>query len=184
MTRLKIISIDAGEKLGTYGFIKNAKLFVVCAVKRDFYENSPEVCGFLFEEFVLAATSLGINTCWLGGTFTRSRFAEQIDLKDDELIPYISPIGIAADKKRWFDRTLRSLAKADSRLDASLLFFQGDLQHPLDLASIGDYAQALQMVRIAPSASNKQPWRVVKVGNLYHFYLLRNQGYAKPSGVP
>ena len=33
------------------------------------------------------------------------------------------------------------------------------------------------MVRKGPSASNKQPWRVVKEGNLWHFYLQRTPGY-------
>jgi hypothetical protein len=33
------------------------------------------------------------------------------------------------------------------------------------------------MVRWAPSASNKQPWRIVKDGNLWHFYLQRTRSY-------
>jgi hypothetical protein len=34
-------------------------------------------------------------------------------------------------------------------------------------------------VRIAPSASNKQPWRVVKDGQYWHFYLQRTPGYRR-----
>ena len=33
------------------------------------------------------------------------------------------------------------------------------------------------MVRLAPSASNKQPWRIVKDGDLFHFFLQRTPGY-------
>jgi hypothetical protein len=33
------------------------------------------------------------------------------------------------------------------------------------------------MVRLAPSASNKQPWRCLKVGPRIHFFLLRSPGY-------
>jgi hypothetical protein len=33
------------------------------------------------------------------------------------------------------------------------------------------------MVRIGPSASNKQPWRIIKDGNRIHFYLQRTPGY-------
>jgi len=36
---------------------------------------------------------------------------------------------------------------------------------------------ALEMVRIAPSASNRQPWRVIKVRDRWHFYLQRTPGY-------
>jgi hypothetical protein len=34
------------------------------------------------------------------------------------------------------------------------------------------------MVRLAPSASNKQPWRIVREDNAWHFYLSRTGGYA------
>jgi hypothetical protein len=36
-------------------------------------------------------------------------------------------------------------------------------------------------VRWAPSASNKQPWRIVRNENAFHFYLSRTKGYGKGS---
>ena len=33
------------------------------------------------------------------------------------------------------------------------------------------------MVRLAPSAVNRQPWRVVREGTDYHFYLKHDKGY-------
>jgi hypothetical protein len=33
------------------------------------------------------------------------------------------------------------------------------------------------MVRLGPSASNRQPWRVVKEGMTWHFYIHRTRGY-------
>ena len=41
------------------------------------------------------------------------------------------------------------------------------------------YESPLEMVRLAPSASNKQPWRIVKDNNLYHFYEQQLSGYSK-----
>jgi hypothetical protein len=35
------------------------------------------------------------------------------------------------------------------------------------------------MVRIGPSASNRQPWRILKDGEQWHFYLQRSPGYRK-----
>lgn len=35
------------------------------------------------------------------------------------------------------------------------------------------------MVRLAPSATNKQPWRVVTEKNRVHFYEKRTSGYAR-----
>jgi hypothetical protein len=43
------------------------------------------------------------------------------------------------------------------------------------------YGKALEMVRISPSASNRQPWRVVQRGRVWHFYLRRTPGY--PPGI-
>jgi hypothetical protein len=33
------------------------------------------------------------------------------------------------------------------------------------------------MVRLGPSASNKQPWRIVRVGEAWHFFVQRTPGY-------
>jgi nitroreductase len=35
------------------------------------------------------------------------------------------------------------------------------------------------MVRLGPSASNKQPWRVMKNGDSWHFFLARTRGYGQ-----
>jgi hypothetical protein len=35
------------------------------------------------------------------------------------------------------------------------------------------------MLRLGPSASNKQPWRVVKTGNTWHLFLARTKGYGQ-----
>ena len=37
----------------------------------------------------------------------------------------------------------------------------------------------LEMVRRGPSASNKQPWRVVRAGERWHLYLQRTRGYGR-----
>lgn len=59
------------------------------------------------------------------------------------------------------------------------LFFQNDFQKLLTSEEAGSYRVPLEMVRLAPSASNKQPWRIIKNQNEYHFYLQHTPGYAK-----
>ena len=39
------------------------------------------------------------------------------------------------------------------------------------------YSTALEMLRLAPSASNKQPWRIVRQSGRWHFCLARTAGY-------
>jgi len=50
-----------------------------------------------------------------------------------------------------------------------MLFFDGVFDSPLSRGEGGDYSQAL-MVRMAPSASNGQPWRLVIDEDAVRFY--------------
>ncbi|MBQ7465163.1 MAG: nitroreductase family protein, partial [Oscillospiraceae bacterium] len=50
------------------------------------------------------------------------------------------------------------------------LYFRGDFSAPLTPDQAGDFAQALELTRWAPSATNKQPWRAVAAGDTVHFY--------------
>lgn len=63
------------------------------------------------------------------------------------------------------------------------LFYQEDFLTPLSKLMAGAYAQPLEMVRLAPSAKNAQPWRVRKAGNTYHFYASYKQGLSKGEEV-
>ena len=72
---------------------------------------------------------------------------------------------------------LRASIGSDHRLDWGTLFFDGQFNLPLTQENAGIFKQALEMVRIAPSASNKQPWRIVRKDGLFHFYLKRTIGY-------
>ena len=45
---------------------------------------------------------------------------------------------------------------------------------PLTEQDANEYAVSLEMLRLAPSATNSQPWRVIKKGEVYHFYETHN----------
>ncbi|MFX1387858.1 MAG: nitroreductase family protein, partial [Promethearchaeota archaeon] len=94
--RFKLISVpeftsNEKKKLGTYGFIKGAQDFIVGAVQKS--QLSREHYGYLLETIILAATDIGLGTCWLGGFFNRSLFASKIERTPDEIVPAITPIG-------------------------------------------------------------------------------------------
>ena len=57
------------------------------------------------------------------------------------------------------------------------MFFDGNFNTPLTPEKAGEFSTPLEMVRIGPSASNKQPWRIVKDGENWHFYLYHTPGY-------
>jgi len=73
---------------------------------------------------------------------------------------------------------IRRMAGGDRRLPWEALFFDARWGAPLAPGTTGGYAEALEMVRLGPSASNKQPWRIVREGDRWHIYLQRTPGYA------
>lgn len=167
-----------GEKVGTYGIIKNASAYIVSACKNS-RENLIDL-GYLFEKVVIFLEDKNIGTCWLGGTFNRNMFHKKFDVHSSKLIPAISPIGYPKEKQRFFESTMRKLVQADNRLPWEMLFFDKDFSKPLSHNKAGKYDMILEMVRRGPSASNKQPWRVVydPMHKLMHFYLAHTPNYS------
>ncbi len=134
--------------------------------------------GYSFEALVLFAQSLGLGTVWVGGTMDRRGFEQAMELEADEIMPCVSPIGHAARKMSVREAMMRKAIKADQRLPFGELFFDGAFDTPLTTDRAGRLAEPLEMVRLAPSAVNKQPWRVVVKNNTAHFYLKRSKGFA------
>ena len=183
--RLALVAATENDRaslkgLGTYGFIKNAPGFIVGAVERA--PQDLEDYGYEMERAVLAATDLGLQTCWLGGTFNKSTFARKVGAVRDEIVPAVAAVGYPTEGSR--DAWMRQKAGSHGRLAAEQLFFDGTFGRPLDLAGAGagpsaaGFADALEALRWAPSASNKQPWRVIRSGDgqTWHFYLQRSKG--------
>lgn len=157
--------------LGTYGFIKNPTGFILGA--RDDGEKSLEDFGYAMEHIILFATDLGLGTCWLGGSFTKSRFAKRLSLTKGERVPAVTSIGHIANEAGF----RQHFSHGNHRLAWDRLFFDGAFGKPLSQEKAGAYATPLEMVHIGPSASNKQPWRIVKDGDTWHVYIQRSPGY-------
>lgn len=163
------------RKLGTYGFIQGAQSFIIGATKPS--EHDLENFGYIMEELILIVTDMGLSTCWVGGTLRRGRFAAQINITDNEVVPAITPVGYAAKDRSYFDRLASWAARSHKRYPWEDLFFEGNCKHPLTQEKVGRYEIPLEMVRIAPSASNHQPWRIIKEKGYhsYHFCIIRDR---------
>jgi hypothetical protein len=168
---------DAGalRGLGAYGSVKGATGFIVGAIRPA--EKYLEDYGYAMEQLVLRATDLGLGSCWVGGIFTKSRFAKAIAAGQGEQIPAVTAVGLIENVEAATGQPLRQRIGATRRLPWASLFFERRFGVPLSLQDAGPYATPLEMVRLGPSASNKQPWRVVKSGNAFHFFLERTKGY-------
>lgn len=166
-----------GEKLGTYGVIKGARTFLGLSIHDT--PLAPLAAGYEFENLILFATHMGLGTVWLAATFNRDAFSSAMGIQPDELFLAISPVGYPAAKRSVAESLMRSAMKSSARKDWDKLFFHENFHTPLTSAAAGTYATPLEMVRLAPSAKNMQPWRVCKVGNTYHFYVTYKAGTSK-----
>ena len=165
---------------------KNDNLSVPVVVGTDAYiagkmqraPHAEEAFGYTFEKVVLFAQSLGIGTTWIAGTMDRKAFEHAMRLSENEVMPCVSPLGYPAEKMSLRETMMRKGVKADSRLDFEQLFFDGSFEQPLSAENAGDLRLPLEMVRLAPSAVNGQPWRAVCCRDRVHIYEKRGRGMA------
>ncbi len=141
--------------------------------------HAEEAFGYSFERIVLFAESIGVGTTWIAGTMDRSAFEKAVALRSGEVMPCVSPLGYPAEKMSVRESLMRKGVKADSRLPFSELFFDGSFDRPLTAERAGKWQKALEAVRLAPSAVNKQPWRAVVCGDRVHLYEKRGAARAK-----
>jgi nitroreductase len=170
---LELLNQASGEneKIGTYGFVQNAAAFLAGTTV-----NKLEAIidyGFIGQLAVLQLLEQGIGSVWLGGTFNRNTVKRS--LKTDDLIPALIAIGHPKDKSLT-EQTIRLLVRASSRKDFGELFTDASGQ-PLDASH--KYAQVLEALRLAPSGTNRQPWRVVVEDKKLGIFIQRTPNYAK-----
>ncbi len=171
--RIELIRANtAGEKsvkLGTYGYIKGASEYLALI-----YEEAPfaeTAAAYIFEQAVLFCTSLGLGTCWLGGSFSRNDFKKQVKLNPNEKLRIVSPVGYASDKMRFLEKYIvRADKNRVTRKPFGELFFDENFNDPLTETRAGLFLKPLEMVRLAPSANNTQEWRALLDGSILHFY--------------
>lgn len=169
--KVQYISKDKGEEdvqLGTYGTIRGAKDFLAITVKDQPY--AMEAVGYQFENLVLYATDMGLGTVWLAGTFNRKDFKNVIEISDEDLFPCICPVGYPGQKRSFIEKITRASLGSKKRKEWDKLFFLDDFSKSLTKEDAGRYTDALDMLRLAPSATNAQPWAVVKEGDKFHFF--------------
>ena len=144
--------------------------------------HAEEAFGFAFERAALYALSKGIGTTCIAGTMDRPAFERAMELSGGEVMPCITPLGYPAAKMSLRESMMRKGVRADSRLGFAELFFDSGFSAPLTEEKAGEFADALEMVRLAPSAVNKQPWRAVVCGSTVHFYEKRSKGFITAQG--
>ena len=113
-------------------------------IAQDGTENPKLLSGVSGEAFVLEATAMGLDTCWVTGTYRRGEVPPELLGEGERLIAVIA-IGHAAEPVQQIARRRKSLTQ---------ICLGAPDQWPLWAY------HAAEAVRIAPSAVNRQPWRL------------------------
>ena len=166
---VRLLTVASGEfRPSAYGVIKNAPAYFLIACGSD--SKSMMGAGFVFEQIVLEATREGLSTCWIGGTFKGASFAEGEEWPDGAQLVAVSPVGLPA-SPRPMEKFARIAFGSNRRKPFGELFFDGNASKPL--ARDSKFGESLEMVRLAPSSTNSQPWRAIVCGDTVHFYYIR-----------
>ena len=92
-----------------------------------------------------------------------------MNLNEKEILPIVSPVGYEGGKKSLIATLFGDNSK--KRKDFSEICFDKNFNTTLTNSAAGKYFEPLEMLRFAPSAINKQPWRILKDDDNIHFYL-------------
>lgn len=165
-------TFDENIKIGTYGMISGAHSFIVGLLnKKNINDRSVAMdFGENFEKIVLKATDLDLSTCWMVSTFNSDAIESLINLNPNEDVVMVSPIGYG-NEKSLKHRFTRFMIKADKRKPWDELFYKNDFNKSLEKTNNEEINHILEAVRLAPSAANKQPWRIVKSDLTFDFYI-------------
>jgi nitroreductase len=140
--------------LGSYGKVKDAPAYLVI-IANTHQSAFQEMAGYTAEGLILEATSMGLSTCWVAGFFNPYATAKQIPLQSGERILAVSPIGYPSEDKTLEEKIISGFGRSQKRIPLSQ-FVTG-----LEAARWPAWmAEALEAVRLAPSAMNRQPWRI------------------------
>ena len=138
--------------VGGYGKVSGAPAFI--AFIGDMRAPSvQEEVGYTGEGIILEATALGLNTCWVAGFFRPENVASLVEIKDNERVLAVTPVGYASRFESLAERLMTGFGLTHRRLPLSKLVSGWRVDNLPEWAKV-----SLEAARLAPSAVNRQPW--------------------------
>lgn len=156
---LKKFALEGSFKPSTYGTINGASWYFLMGT--DSKVESQLSLGFRMEQVVLKATSMGLGSCWIAATFKGTTFATAAGFPADTPLQVVMPVGYPAEKKSFKEKLMRATLGSAKRKPMADLFI---------VSEDSKYYEPLEMMRLAPSSTNSQPWRARVDGDTVYFY--------------
>lgn len=100
------------SKIFNYGIIKNARNFIALVGPK---KGSDEKIGYYGEKIVLKAQQLGLNTCWLGLTYSKSK--TNVIINKGEKLRLLIALGYGANQGHPHkSKDIKQLCKVDRKM--------------------------------------------------------------------
>ncbi len=165
--RVVMIDKSISGKIGTYGVIRGAECYLALLYSKR-SKLSAVNAGMVMENIVLQLTRIGLSSVWLGGTISKSDITKIIDVRDDEYIAALIPFGYAAENESLTSRVMSKISGSRKRKSIDDLF---------TIQPGSDFQKSFEMMRVAPSSLNSQPWRAIEDRNAVHFFTTTTKGF-------
>lgn len=141
----------------SYGMFHNVNNYLACIIDPSF-EHALERAGFFAEKFVLECTSLGIGTCFVGGTFS-SRHAA-VNMEVYEKLPFVVALGYGEEQSTTIIGKITKRLAHRKEMTIRNFYDGDDKEYEQAVLNFPWLTLALEAVKYSPSALNKQPVRL------------------------
>lgn len=148
---------------GIYGLVQGSPHLMLGLLGED-SDRAQLDMGYVLEQVVLDATRLGIQTCWMTGSYEPEEAARAVEVAEGETVAAAIALGYARQDRlaRLHDEVVRRMAGAHRRKPLQEIVFDGRWDRPWSPESADDaLVEMLEWARVAPSAVNRQPWRFI-----------------------
>lgn len=135
-----------------YGRFKNVQNYIAFIIKK---KDDEEKVGYFGERIVLKAQQLGLNTCWVGATYSVKKVP--CSLQDDEQLACVITIGYGItqgkqhkslpmekcclcidEKTEWFEKGMKAVMLAPTAMNSQKFFLTLKDEH-VEISSHGSY---------------------------------------------
>ena len=140
----------------SYGLLRNVRNYLACVIEPS-YPDTYQRCGYCAQQLVTLAVSLGLGTCYVGGSYNADLTSAQ--LRAGEKIPFLIALGYEdKGKETLIAKVGKSLTHISKKRPTDILTSDvsiSEIQANRPLLYTG-----LEAMLCAPSSMNRQPARV------------------------
>ena len=166
-TRFMLMRKDF-SRIWTFGLVGGNKFWLCGCTNKD-NEFSEAAFGYKMEKIILYICSLGLDTVWLGGTYTASCFTTDLKMDNEkEKLVCVSPVGYRSDSQGLISYFMKR-----KRNEWSKNFFYQNAKTAMTEDKCDFFTkEIIEAIRWLPTAVNRQDYAVVFGDKVAHVFVV------------